>query len=89
MFITDLWDSVFQPGTSPALIQATHGSFGLLLLVLAWMVYHTGSIHFINLFVIAACLWAAVTWFLAELKQIKLKTNQELETESSKDLKND
>lgn len=85
MFITDLWDSVFQPGTTPALIQATHGSFFLLMLVLGWMVYHTGSIHFINLFVIAGCLWAAVTWFLSELKKVKLKTNEELAKDEKKD----
>lgn len=87
MFIQDLWDSVFQPGTPPALVQATHASFALLLATLAWMVYHTGSIHFINLFVISAALWAAVTWFLSELAKAKLKSNEELAEQDEKDAK--
>ena len=32
------------------------------------------------LFTIASCLWIAVIWFINELKQIKLQTNEELGT---------
>lgn len=66
-FVTELWESVFTPGTTPALIKATHGSFVLLILSLLAMIYMSRSIHFVNLLVISLCLWGAVTWFLKEL----------------------
>lgn len=86
-FFVELWESIFTPGTSPALIKATHGSFVLLLLSLAFLIFYTRSIHFINLFVIALCLWGAVIWFIQELKNAKLKDNEELvdETADNKD----
>lgn len=83
-FFVELWESVFTPGTTPALVTATHGSFILLTLSLLWLIYVTRSIHFINLLVISLALWATVTWFLAELEKekSKLKTNEELIAES-------
>lgn len=85
-FITDLWESVFTPGTTPTLVAATHGSFVFLALSLLWMIYTTRSIHFVNLLVIALCLWASVTWFLHELEKEKqkgaLKTNEQLQDEA-------
>ncbi|TID29801.1 hypothetical protein CANINC_001616 [Pichia inconspicua] len=90
-FFVSLWESVFQPGTNPALITATHGSFVFLTLSLIWMVFTTGSIHFVNLLIIALCLWASVTWFLHELEKEKgkLKTNEELAAEAEKLSKDD
>lgn len=86
-FFVDLWESVFTPGTNPALIHATHTSFVLLVLSLMWMIYTSRSIHFFNLLIIALCLWASVTWFLSELEKEKgkLKTNQQLAQEASTD----
>lgn len=88
-FFVELWESIFTPGTTPALIKATHGSFILLLLSLLFLIYYTRSIHFINLFVLAALLYALVMWFVAELQRVKLMDNQELqkESEASKDPK--
>lgn len=88
-FLVELWESIFTPGTSPALIKATHGSFILLLLSLLFLIYYTKSIHFINLFFIALFLYAAVIWFVNELKSVKLKENQDLLSEGtqSKDAK--
>lgn len=83
-FFVDLWESIFTPGTSPALLTATHASFVLLLLSLLSLIYITRSIHYINLFVIALCLYGAVIWFVEELKQAKLKDNAELATEEEK-----
>lgn len=80
-FIQELWDSVFTPGTSPALIKATHASFVLLILSLITLIFMTRSIHFINLLVISVCLYAAVIWFIEELKKAKLKSNEELAAE--------
>ncbi|GMG20978.1 unnamed protein product [Ambrosiozyma monospora] len=82
-FFVELWESVFQPGTTPALIIATHASFAALLISLLALIFLSGSIHFINLFVIAALLWASVTWFICELQKEKdkLKTNEELAEE--------
>lgn len=85
-FITGLWESVFQPGTSPQLILATHLSFTALLITLAWLIFVTsGNIHFIMLFVIATLLWITVIWFISELKSAKLLSNQQLESETNED----
>lgn len=81
MFITELWQSIFTPGTTPALLKATHASFILLILSLIWLIYLSGSIHFINLLVIAVLLYATVIWFVNELEQVKLKSNDDIEQE--------
>lgn len=78
MFIVDLWESVFTPGTTPALMAATHGSFILLILLLISLIVVTRLIHFIVLLVIALCLYATVIWFVAELEVAKLQLNAEL-----------
>ncbi|CAH2353745.1 V-type ATPase assembly factor Pkr1p [[Candida] railenensis] len=88
-FVTELWDSVFQPGTNPALIKATHGSFVLLILSLLALIYMTRSIHFINLLVIACLLYGTVVWFIGELQQAKLNKNLELEKESQEKKSNE
>ncbi|OWB84864.1 hypothetical protein B5S33_g3520 [[Candida] boidinii] len=79
-FFEELWKSVFEPGTNPALIIATHTSFLLLVISLITLIYLSGSIHFINLLVISLLLWGSVTWFIFELEKQKglLKTNEEL-----------
>ncbi|KAH7583063.1 ER protein Pkr1 [Nakaseomyces glabratus] len=77
-FFTSLWQSIFEPGTSPQLIIATHISFAALLVSLLWLIYSTHIIHFYFLFVIAFLLWITVIWFIAELKSAKLKSNEEL-----------
>ncbi|EGV60606.1 SMK killer toxin resistance protein [Yamadazyma tenuis] len=84
-FITELWESVFTPGTTPALIKATHGSFIMLILSLCSLVFMTRSIHFVNLLVISILLYASVVWFIHELNQAKLKDNLELEKEVEED----
>lgn len=85
-FIVELWESIFTPGTTPALLKATHASFILLLLSLLSLIYYTRSIHFINLFVIAGLLYASVIWFVNELKHTKLQNNKELlEKENEKE----
>lgn len=81
-FLVELWESIFTPGTTPALLKATHASFILLHLSLLCLIYLTRSIHFINLLVIALLLHGAVTWFVNELKHAKLKENAELTEES-------
>lgn len=80
-FGTELWESVFTPGTTPALIKATHASFILLILSLLSLIYLSRSIHFINLLVIALLLYGSVIWFINEVKEMKLKNNTELEKE--------
>lgn len=80
-FVTELWESIFTPGTTPALIKATHASFILLILSLLSLIYLSRSIHFINLLVIALLLYGSVIWFINEVKEMKLKNNTELEKE--------
>ncbi|CAI5756020.1 unnamed protein product [Candida verbasci] len=84
MFITELWDSIFTPGTTPALITATHISFVLLITSLIFLIFLSKSIHFINLLIIALILYAAVIWFINELKNVKLQNNQELNNKEEK-----
>ena len=83
-FVVALWESIFQPGTSPQLIIATHISFALLLCVLGSQIYLTKNIHFIALTIIATLLWITVTWFIYELQNTKLVTNEDLQTAESK-----
>lgn len=84
-FATGLWNSVFQPGTTPQLIIATHCSFVALLVTLMWLIYATsGNIHFFALFFIALLLWGSVIWFIQELKGAKLMSNEELMSEEKK-----
>lgn len=80
-FFIELWESVFTPGTTPALIKATHASFIMLIISLLSLIYLTRSIHFINLLVIALMLYGSVIWFINELNQAKLKDNSTLEKE--------
>lgn len=83
-FFVELWESVFTPGTLPALLKATHGSFILLLLSLLTLSWYTRSIHFVNLLVIALLLYASVIWFVSELKSAQLKDNEALAKEAEK-----
>ncbi|CUM53757.1 uncharacterized protein AC631_00271 [Debaryomyces fabryi] len=80
-FFVELWESVFTPGTTPALIKATHASFIMLIISLLFLIYLSGSIHFINLLVIALMLYGSVIWFINELNKAKLKDNAALEKE--------
>lgn len=84
-FIEELWQSVFTPGTTPALIKATHGSFALLIASLIWLIYLSRSIHFVNLLVIALLLYGTVFWFIKELERTKLMSNEELDKGNEKD----
>lgn len=84
-FIEELWQSVFTPGTTPALIKATHGSFALLIASLIWLIYLSRSIHFVNLLVIALLLYGTVFWFIGELERTKLMSNEELDKANEKD----
>ncbi|RCK59439.1 V-type ATPase assembly factor PKR1 [Candida viswanathii] len=77
-FFVELWESVFTPGTTPALITATHASFILLIISLITLIYLTKSIHFFNLLVIAVLLYGTVFWFINELQKVKLQSNEEL-----------
>lgn len=72
-FAQDLWMSVLTPGTTPALITATHASFASLLVILLFLLYATRNIHFVFLTIIASGLWAAITWFIYEIEQDKIK----------------
>ena len=81
-FIEELWQSVFTPGTTPALIKATHGSFALLIASLIWLIYLSRSIHFVNLLVIALLLYGTVFWCIGELERKKLMSNEELDKAS-------
>lgn len=85
-FFSGLWNSIFQPGASPQLILATHVSFIALLLTLSWLIYVTkGNIHFIALFIIAILLWLSIIWFIQELKNVRLMTNEELKNQGNQD----
>lgn len=77
-FFQNLWGSIFEPGTNPQLLIATHFSFASLILVLSWLCYETRNVHFFALLTLASILWALVTWFVNELKNSPLKDNDQL-----------
>jgi len=85
MFLKELWESIFTPGTSPALVLATHASFVLLLLTLGALIYMSGSIHYVNLFVISLILYGLVVWFIGELQNAKLQSNAQLQAQAEAD----
>lgn len=76
-FVFDLWDSIFTPGTTPALIYATHGSFTCLVLTLTGLLVATRNPHFVALLTLSLCLWAAITWFIAEVEKEKKRQGVE------------
>ncbi|CAN6674383.1 V-type ATPase assembly factor Pkr1p [Trichomonascus vanleenenianus] len=76
-FVTDLWKSILEPGANPALIKATHFSFGALLLTLVSLLVATWNYHFAMLSLIAAGLWAAITWFITEIEAEKERLRQQ------------
>jgi membrane protein implicated in regulation of membrane protease activity len=71
-FVEELWQSVFTPGTTPALILATHVTFVLLVASLLTLIFLSNyNIHLIALLFISLALWGLLTWFIAELETHK------------------
>ncbi|RDL34530.1 Pkr1-domain-containing protein [Venustampulla echinocandica] len=67
-FLTDLFQSIFTPGPTPALLVATNVAFACLQTILFLLLIGTYSIHFVILSVLSAGLWGSINWFVAELK---------------------
>ncbi|KAJ9620926.1 hypothetical protein H2203_007512 [Taxawa tesnikishii (nom. ined.)] len=70
-FLTNLWDSIFTPGATPTLLLATNFAFAALQLTLLALLIATYSLHFAILSVLCGSLWAAINWFVAELKAVQ------------------
>lgn len=71
--------AIMEPGVTDQFKQVINITFGALLALLAVMAIVTkGNKHFIILFIIAACLYGTLLWFLAELKNVKLLSNEKL-----------
>ena len=75
-FLTNLWSSVFTPGTTPTLLVATNVTFGALQLLLAGLLIATYSIHFAILSVLSAGLWWSINWFATELEAAQAKEGE-------------
>ncbi|KAK9473290.1 ER protein Pkr1-domain-containing protein [Dipodascopsis tothii] len=85
-FFTDLWESIFTPGTTPTLIRATHASFAALEITLISLCISTYNKHFLFMTLIATGLWAGITWFISELEKMKetmAQQNDPTKTEGS------
>lgn len=67
-FIEDLWGSIFTPGPTSPLVAATNVAFAALQLVLLALLVATNSIHFYILSFLSAALWAAINWFVKEVR---------------------
>jgi hypothetical protein len=80
-FVKDLWSSILTPGTNEALLKATHGSFAALLITLVALLVATRNIHYVFLTLIAAGLWASITWFVAEVEREKQRQKENGESE--------
>lgn len=75
-FLTNLWTSVFTPGTTPTLLVATNATFAALQLVLAALLLATYSIHFLILSVLCSGLWWSINWFASELAAAQAKEEE-------------
>ncbi|KAI5204865.1 Pkr1-domain-containing protein [Aureobasidium subglaciale] len=72
-FMVNLWEGVFTPGATPALLLATNITFAALQLTLAGLLAATYSIHFVILSFLCGGLWWAINWFAYELQQAQQK----------------
>lgn len=75
-FLSNLWSSVFTPGTTPTLLIATNVSFGALQVILFGLLVATYSIHFAILSVLCGGLWWSINWFATELKAAQAKESE-------------
>ncbi|CAK7271044.1 Sm snRNP core protein Smd1 [Sporothrix epigloea] len=81
-FFEDLWESIFTPGPTPALLVATNVTFAVLQVVLFVLLVATYSIHFVVLSALSGSLWWAINWFARELQ-----VAQKLQEEADEDQK--
>ena len=79
--MTNLWNSVFTPGTTPTLLVASNASFAALQVLLLALLAATQSIHFVILSILCGGLWYSINWFAVEVQIAKA---QEAEAESNK-----
>jgi hypothetical protein len=86
-FVVELWNSILTPGTTPALVTATHGSFVALLVTLLFLLFATRNYHFAILTVLATSLWAGVTWFIREIEIEKKRQEEQQKPGSNSELK--
>ncbi|CAK7271282.1 SMK killer toxin resistance protein [Sporothrix epigloea] len=84
-FFEDLWESIFTPGPTPALLVATNVTFAVLQVVLFVLLIATYSIHFVVLSILSGSLWWAVNWFARELQVAQQLQEAALEEEKRKD----
>lgn len=82
-FLKELWQNIFESGTTPALVKATHMSFLGLVVTIVIMFYFTHSLHFVALFFLSLCLWAAVTWFITAYNEFLAQQEKEKKEEPS------
>jgi hypothetical protein len=75
-FLSNLWSSVFTPGTTPTLLVATNVTFGALQALLFGLLLATSSIHFAILSVLCAGLWWSINWFATELRAAQGKEDE-------------
>jgi hypothetical protein len=75
-FLSNLWSSVFTPGTTPTLLVATNVTFGALQALLVGLLFATSSIHFAILSVLCAGLWWSINWFATELRAAQAKEDE-------------
>lgn len=61
-FAVDLWNSIFTPGVTPALLKATYGAFFMLITTLLVLLFFTRNIHIFALLVLSTGLVASLTW---------------------------
>jgi hypothetical protein len=83
--MTNLWESVFTPGTTPTLLVATNVTFGALQLLLLTLLVATYSIHFAILSLLCGGLWYSINWFAVELQNAQ---RTEVEAEKLRQKKN-
>ena len=61
-FVVDLWNSIFTPGVTPALLKATYGAFFTLIVTLSVLLFFTRNVHVLALLLLSTGLVASLTW---------------------------
>lgn len=88
-FLTNLWTSIFTPGTTPTLLVATNATFAALQVLLAALFLATYSVHFAVLSVLCGGLWYSINWFAVELQVAQAQAAKEDEAKKGAKRKKD
>ncbi|GAA5857062.1 hypothetical protein JCM8547_007938 [Rhodosporidiobolus lusitaniae] len=76
--LSDVVNSVFEPGTNAGLVRAMSYSFYALFVTLLGMAFLTGgNLHVVLLLATSIALFTSIKWFIAQIAEAEEKQRQE------------